>query len=1102
MKKAPLRLAEQTVSEGAGQFERLWERLNIEQRRAVEAMEGPVMVLAGPGTGKTQVLAMRIAHILRQTQMDPGNILCLTFTESGVAAMRARLQSIMGRAGYYVHVHTFHSFCNELIQDHPELFARGSDWQALNDIERVEILQAALDSLPGTSALKPGGDPYLYINDLSSNIKALKQEYIAPQDLKRAVQTIERFTAAAGEALEAFTSLPAPKRTLADCEAVAEVMDRTAKKSQLPEALRLVMERFKASFLERLKMAEGPRDEGKARTAYKDDLKVWFERLKRQSPKQKEIVQVYAAYEQALKKQGRYDYEDMILLTLNELKRNNDLLAEYQEKFQYILVDEYQDTNGAQNELVRLLGSFDDQPNIFVVGDDKQSIYRFQGASLSNMLEFFLTHEPHVQVVTLKENYRSQSAVLKAAAAVIAHNRESISRYLKGVTQELSAAAVRIEQPVELVELPSEAAEDYFIVQRIKQLLKGGVPAQEIAVLCRNHRDGEQLIAFMRKLNVPARKEAGEDALRDTRVRQWIKLIQYLGDEQREDLLAEIVQFDWWGLNTLDVYKVIHRAGRTREPLWNVLNNPAELKAAGVKSPETIELLVQKLAVWQQRGVNAPLSQWLSEILWQSGWLNPAGAAVERLLQWPKMSRLLNEARQLELSQPGARPVDFSRHLDLYYRHKLQLKTESWQGAGEEAVRVMTAHKAKGLEFEHVFIPRFNNRHWGRVSERTRVPLPHGLVRFDYVAAEQNDEDERRLFYVALTRAKQGVILTRSAKSATDRPTEPSVFAGEIDPAVLQSAALEPLPEAENLKLKLAELMPLPPADEANVREWVKEKIQGYVLSATHLNDYLACPRRFFFRDLLRVPGLRTPAQATGSAIHAALQQYGQQAEKKQGALGLKKLLNLFTERLKQEPLTAVQQRDARQRGRRLLSDYWEQKEESIIRPALLEYDFASHHVMVSAEHLGSDSVPITGKIDRIALDDGERRQPAEKWAKGAAVIVTDYKTSNPDFKWEALKPGGEYRRQLVFYALLCELSERFPYRMAAGEIEFVRKSSRTGKLVMKRFIIEPEEMNELKETVRRVWREIGELKFLSGSNAPGCGQCEYCAAFLPGQRV
>jgi len=330
-------------------FETFYSRLNPEQRLAVDTIEGPVMVLAGPGTGKTQTLAMRIANILQETEMDPWNILCLTFTESGVAAMRTRLLSILGTPAYYVRIHTFHSFCNDIIKEHPELFAQSSSWRMLSDVERVELIRELLDRLPGSSRLKPFGDPYLYLRDVSGNIKQLKQEDITPDAFKQGLTVIQSFTERTKKDTAAFFALKPKERTDAACESFFTALHHAAGEVHLPESLLSVMMRLYEHYRDHQAVAEDNRSQGKVRTAFKNSIKKWYDKLVTQLPRQMDMCVVYEGYQEAMRTRGRYDYEDMIMMVVSALKKNDELLASYQEQFQYILVDEYQDTNGAQN---------------------------------------------------------------------------------------------------------------------------------------------------------------------------------------------------------------------------------------------------------------------------------------------------------------------------------------------------------------------------------------------------------------------------------------------------------------------------------------------------------------------------------------------------------------------------------------------------------------------------------------------------------------------------------------------------------------------------------------------------------------------------------
>lgn len=311
---------------------------NAEQVKAITSIEGPLMVLAGPGTGKTELLASRVAHILESTQLDPYNILCLTFTESGVVALRNRLLKRIGTAAYYIKIHTFHSFCNELIKSNPERFLKTRELEHLDEVEQIEILRAAIDALPATSPLRSLGDPYHYREKCGGKIKTLKQEGFSPEDFDKLLDQNKKTLDPIWEDLKSFAEINGHKLRQEDIDAVRPLLKGTPFQA-LDENFPLDLEK-------------------KERTVFKNTLKKGIEDFEKYWPKQKDLAQVYSAYEKELLRRGRYDYEDMILFVLKELRADRDFLAKYQELFQYIMVDEYQDTNGAQNELVRLLGSF------------------------------------------------------------------------------------------------------------------------------------------------------------------------------------------------------------------------------------------------------------------------------------------------------------------------------------------------------------------------------------------------------------------------------------------------------------------------------------------------------------------------------------------------------------------------------------------------------------------------------------------------------------------------------------------------------------------------------------------------------------------------
>jgi len=1050
-------------------FEELYQQLNDEQKQAVDAIEGPVMVLAGPGTGKTQVLAMRIGNILRRTDLDPWNILCLTFTESAAVAMRQRLIQLIGEAAYYVRIYTFHSFGNDVVQEHPEHFALAKEWQALTDIERIELFRKLLDELSGMGVLKPLGSPYMWLKDIMSAVQSLKKEDVSPEEFKTLLIQVERMIKDLAEPLNEFFGLKPKARTN---EVSEELMIELGKRAEVGKygTAWVPYRKILADYAAEVKAAEGEREAGKLRTKLKNDLKRMYEKAMKQLPKQAALQKIYAVYQQELSSVGRYDYEDMIMQVVLKWREDDALLAEYQEQYQYVLVDEWQDTNGAQNEVVRLLGSFDEAPNVFVVGDDKQSVFRFQGASLENLMNFYERHKEQVKIVSLKSNYRSKQTVLDAAAGVISNNTESVTKYVKSITDDLVAVREGKEELLEQYVFDTVAEEDYFIVQKIKELLAAGVAAEEIVVLYRFNRDVESLLDLMLHQGVPVRLEAGENVLINRRVRQLLTLMQLVADEKHDYLLAEVVHYDWLRLEPLEVMKVLYKAGADNRKLVEVISDAGRLKEAGVKRVDEWLAMINRIATWRVTARNHTLQHLFDAVLQESGMLSVILDRPDELPVLNSITSLFNEVKRLNQVDPDLTVEKLLLRLKLLDENGLSLMAERWQ-TQTRAVRLMTAHRAKGLEFEQVFIARSNDKHWGNLRERRQMLIPAGLLAHDAIVGQQFNEDERRLFYVALTRAKDRIYLTHTRQGETGREQVPSVFLNEIPGALMKQVELIESEDQTVKRLRGVRQESKAVVTSEEVKVWLKGQLKNYVMSVTHLNNYLECPRLWYYRNLLRVPSAKTLPLIYGTVVHNALRDLFNKLNDGE-SVGGEYLAARFKAYLKRELLTAGEKKDMELMGVEALKKYFVNYSDTMTAKTLLEYNFKTHGVQVAG-------LPLTGKVDKVELPQN-----------GREITVVDYKTGNPDSVGKKWRPDGSYYRQLVFYKLLGDESPRFDYRMAAGELDFVQESRRTGKFVKRRYEIKDREVMELKETIERVWGEIKSLKFLESES---CGECEYC---------
>ncbi|HEV9035397.1 MAG TPA: ATP-dependent helicase, partial [Puia sp.] len=488
-------------------FQEEYQQLNEQQRLAVDNTEGPVMVIAGPGTGKTQILAARIGKILLDTDVFPGNILCLTYTEAGAIAMRRRLLSFIGPDAYKVHIHTFHSFCNDIIQENLSLFEKTS-LDPISDLEKIQLFKALIDRFPKNHPLKRyRGDVYFEMNNLQNLFSTMKREGWNPTFIK---EKIDQYLAS------------------------------------LPDREEYIAKRATASF-----------KKGEVRT---DKIAEETERME----KLRAAVDEFDRYQELMRVHNRYDFDDMINWVIRAFGENKPLLSSYQERYQYILVDEYQDTSGVQNRLVNLLISYWEQPNVFVVGDDDQSIYRFQGANVENMLEFAQQYQKDLLTVVLTNNYRSTQPILDVSRTLIQRNQERLVRQIPGLSKHLLASHPRTRQlryPPRLLEYLSPRQEMTGITLRVEQLLAKGISPGHIAIIYKENRYGEELARFLQLKNIPVYSKRSLDLFGIALAQQIILLLRYLAAEHDapyggDEMLFEILHFHFFGIAPIEIAKL------------------------------------------------------------------------------------------------------------------------------------------------------------------------------------------------------------------------------------------------------------------------------------------------------------------------------------------------------------------------------------------------------------------------------------------------------------------------------------------------------------------------------------------------------------------
>lgn len=967
-------------------------KLNPEQRQAVETIDGPVMVLAGPGTGKTQVLALRIAEILLQTDATPRNILALTFTESGVTAMRERLVSLIGVTAYGVGIYTFHSFANRVITESGAEFYKSHSLDPIDDIAQLKLIIALIDEL-NNEKLRPTRAPYFYVKPILHALKSLKNEGISPDRLRELCHT-ER------DAL------------LADPASITKT--------------------------------------GKNKGDLKQTVKTQLERLERSLV----LADIYERYITHLTENGLYDYEDMILFVVQSFQNNKDLLAKYQEQFQYILVDEYQDTNNAQNTLVRLLSDYFENPNIFVVGDDKQSIYRFQGASMTNLLNFREWY-PMAQTISLRQNYRSGQPVLDAAHVLIQNNQEQLSHILPEIHSDLTAQ--NLEGSVSFTSYATDDKEAMGVVEKIKQLLSQGVPASEIAIIYRENKEAQVFSDLLSRHGIAYHLESGNDILKDPDVRQLLTLLELAKDPDNEPALFRYMYAPYSGILTTDLLAASRIKKQQRISWTTLLSAPEAPDHTPPLQWEDFQLLRAKVASWHRHAQNNNLGDTVEHIFIDSGLLNFIMQQANHIERLHRLRCFFDEVKHLMTSVPFATLDHLFERLTIRQTYNLPLIAAPFAERSDNAIRLMTAHKSKGLEFMYVFIPHFHDGRWSNTHKHDLIPLPRGIVKHHEVTDEQETEENRRLFYVALTRAKKAVYLSCAELDANNKKIMPCQFLTEIE-----SIQVEP-PTPSSL-VSLSDFFS--PVKTLFVEETSRAYLQSIVakqpLTPTGLNTYLMCPLEYLYKDIYAIPGVREPYQAYGTAVHKALELWGNWSKSGDVEYNVNSILGVFTETLIKEGLTQSELDRFLKLGQDVLGDYYDHFASEWVAPLATEYSFTPHSVILEGK------VPITGKFDKIEPIKGSK-----------LVRVVDYKTgrvrSRNEIEGNTASSDGDYKRQLVFYCVLAEADPFFPYTIGEAALTFIDDHK---KFTTEIFEITKQEKDELRQLIHAIHKEILSLNF------------------------
>lgn len=976
------------------------------------------MVVAGPGTGKTQILSRRVANILRQPDINPEDIFCLTYTEAGASEMLDRLEEFIGEEGRNVKVSTIHAFCSNLIMDNPQNF--GNQPQVISTAAKYETLKEVMDerNVEGCSLYSNSAPRYSSKDQLLALFSKMKSEDYSKEKINLELE-------------EYFKQI---ELSVKGDEYNKFLYQKGDQKGEL-------------------------NGDGKKEVTKYNKLIAGAE-----------IVEEFSS---RVQQKNYYDFDDMILWTKNQLSENCDLQEKVSNDIKYLLVDEFQDTSVLQNELINLLVKGKHNPNVFVVGDDDQSIYRFQGVSADNLDAFKKKYTP--KLVVLDENYRSSQAIIDTAKKLIEHNPGREGKKLQAAGDNKAYEAI---VPT-VTEYETEEDEIINVVAQIKSLIKGGVTPKEIAVIYGRHDYGKQIASVLSQNGVFSQGEAENDLLKDSFSEKLLAILTYLSKNRNSAQLRKILYFDFFSVSEEEIALERQVTGDFSSKKIQEIDNKFERHRKKIQSdkqyysPMRVLHEVMKTFEIDEYVMNSQDKYHLVSV-------------------WRELYTFMVEGCQLvaNLSLNGF----LSRVSDLIEMN-VSLPINDISTAPDNCVQLMTAHGSKGREFEYVFLVRCNDGTkkdgcWpGSASHSSRFAYPPSLKGKAVNESDLEEEEKRRLFYVAVTRAKKELRL--------------SYFKGNAKTKFLDEIGQESSLPMDNLGRELnysSQVKVMGISDES-----IDNIFQGFSLSVSTLNSFLKCPLSFYFNRALNIPSDGNEAVVFGSIVHSALQEIyissanDSQTFNSKSILSKEEALNKFEEIFEKESWklpTDRSRQDDKARGLKIIENMY--KVDNYIKPGVVAVEKKISGIKLcdikynNFESTEFGRVEINGMLDKIELEDNILR-------------VVDYKTGkskDKEVKKKLAPPseenplGGDYWRQAVFYRLLLENSDISTQgkKLVTRYVFIEDTTDKRGFSETQDFEITQDEVTQVLNQIIDTLREIRDGNYIVGGvHSKDKWACEYC---------
>lgn len=1003
---------------------------NSKQQQAIDILNGQVMLLAGPGTGKTFTVILRIEKMLADG-VEPSSILCLTFSDAAASEMRQRLIKKMGVVASAVDIYTYHSFCNDLIKTYPDKFEMTSGVKLITDAEKISIMKECIDDANLEFFVPSRADRYFFTKNFISYVEKLKTQRVSKDEYMACIDTNP-----------------------------------------------MLMPRYKELESEIYEREQAGNTKNKTR--YNE-----LEKIKTNIEKAKELWTLFELYSTKMINKNLIDFSDMINLVLTSFEEDSQFLSEVSNKYKYFLVDEYQDTNDLQNQIIFNLLDGNDEKNIFVVGDDDQIIYGFQGAKSDN-IENFLTKYPNTTVICLEENNRSTQTILDFSNLIVNQdeNRLENNLYFKekyNISKKLTAKNPKIivkDKKIKRIQFGEILQEFNYIVEDIKTLIESDfapktdedkIDYSQIAIISKKRAELQTFAELLKSKNIPFQIDEGKSifAIRSTiLIYFYIKAMNnYLtsSDKLFGLLLSEPFKIDQQDYNKILEEKRLWKKDESSDFITLMRN------LNGWKNPEKITKFLETFDYLQDYASSNNLRNTVVEIINRTGLLTYFyKSGKNRSENLAGIRKIISEATDFQNSDSTKNLSDFVKYLDDCFENEIDINLDK-DSVVQNAVQLMTYHGSKGREFEYVYLPNLISSNW----EDFRMPGEYKLITEDVpdkdAAQAKKDSELLKLLFVGITRAKHTLTIS-FADSNNGKAQQITKY---LEPTANYDFDSEQFEcSADDLTTEFYRSVSSDVFDNQKAfKNEIEERVKSVVLSPSRLNDYLSCPRKFFYVKVLGIDVEEADWDGAnfGTLIHSLLERAVKVA-KESAYPTLEEILEKFRLGMDGMKFSSEAKKEKYfKQGQKLLTNYYPYFSQIPIS-RITDIEFSFYGVDIDGDF-------ITGKIDRI-----------EKNSDGTFELY-DYKTGNYSSE-KKIAPNEEkqnYFNQLCFY--------KYAYEKLTGN-----KVSKVGIIYVENHeksvdkYLTDDDMKYIETLIKDTYQNIKALKFnpIKEDKQGACKNCVY----------